>query len=153
MFIVRWEGGGPGDKAEWITVLREALSGELTALSAEAALRESELAKAEELIAVAEAGSQVLQVGHLEWFNAASRVIKTHVRAPRFVEVRRLGPFPARATDVDVVRDLMIHDIDILQQVLGEEPWPVVSSQGSTSRLPLKLRTSIPRSVRAAFTA
>ena len=80
------------------------------------------LAEAEDLIAQAEARRLVLQVGHLEWFNAASRVIRNHVRAPRFVEVRRVGPFPARATDVDVVRDLMIHDIDILQQVLGEEP-------------------------------
>ena len=80
------------------------------------------LDEAEDLIAVAEAGKRVLQVGHLEWFNAAARVIQSHVRAPRFVEVRRLGPFPARATDVDVIRDLMIHDIDILQQVLGEEP-------------------------------
>jgi len=80
------------------------------------------LAEAEDLIAVAEAGGRVLQVGHLEWFNAASRVIRSHVRNPRFVEVRRVGPFPARATDVDVIRDLMIHDIDILQQVLGEEP-------------------------------
>jgi predicted dehydrogenase len=61
-------------------------------------------------------------VGHLEWYNAAARVVRSQVRAPRFVEVRRLGPFPARATDVDVVRDLMIHDIDILQQVLGDEP-------------------------------
>ncbi len=80
------------------------------------------LAQAEDLLVVAQARQLVLQVGHLEWFNAASRVIRSHVRAPRFVEVRRLGPFPARATDVDVIRDLMIHDIDILQQVLGEEP-------------------------------
>jgi predicted dehydrogenase len=80
------------------------------------------VSEAEDLLAVAEARQRVLQVGHLEWFNAASRVIRSHVRAPRFVEVRRLGPFPARATDVDVVRDLMIHDIDILQQVLGDEP-------------------------------
>jgi len=80
------------------------------------------LPEAEALIALAEARGRVLQVGHLEWFNAATRVIRSHVRAPRFVEVRRVGPFPARATDVDVIRDLMIHDIDILQQLLGEEP-------------------------------
>jgi len=80
------------------------------------------LEEAEELIALALRGGRVLHVGHLEWYNAATRVIRSQIRAPRFVEVRRIGPFPARATDVDVVRDLMIHDIDILQQVLGEEP-------------------------------
>ena len=74
------------------------------------------------LVTKAERRERVLRVGHLEWFNAATRVIRSRVCAPRFVEVRRVGPFPARATDVDVVRDLMIHDIDILQQVLGEEP-------------------------------
>jgi predicted dehydrogenase len=80
------------------------------------------LAEAEALLAAARGGGRVLQVGHLEWWNAATRVIRARIRRPRFVEVRRLGPFPARATDVDVVRDLMIHDIDILQQVLGEDP-------------------------------
>jgi predicted dehydrogenase len=74
------------------------------------------------LLELAEQDGRVLQVGHLEWFNAATRVIHSRIRAPRFVEVHRMGPFPARGTDVDVVRDLMIHDIDILQQILGEEP-------------------------------
>ena len=102
------------------TVVRTALEAGLDVL-VEKPIAAS-LAEAEELIALAEARRLVLQVGHLEWFNAASRVIRSHVREPRFVEVRRVGPFPARATDVDVIRDLMIHDIDILQQVLGEEP-------------------------------
>jgi predicted dehydrogenase len=64
----------------------------------------------------------VLQVGHQEWYNPALRVIRERVRSPRFVEGHRLGPFTERATDVDVVRDLMIHDLDIIQQLLGEEP-------------------------------
>jgi predicted dehydrogenase len=80
------------------------------------------LDQAAALIALAKQGDRVLQVGHLEWFNAVTQVIRERVRKPRFVEVHRLGPFPDRATDVDVVRDLMIHDLDILQQVLGEEP-------------------------------
>jgi predicted dehydrogenase len=74
------------------------------------------------LLDLAEQDGRVLQVGHLEWFNAATRVIHSRIRSPRFVEVHRMGPFPARGTDIDVVRDLMIHDIDILQQILGEEP-------------------------------
>jgi predicted dehydrogenase len=80
------------------------------------------LPEAEALLSAARSAGRVLQVGHLEWWNAATRVIRGRIHKPRFVEVRRLGPFPARATDVDVVRDLMIHDIDILQQVLGEDP-------------------------------
>lgn len=74
------------------------------------------------LLELAEQDGRVLQVGHLEWFNAATRAIHSRIRSPRFVEVQRMGPFPARGTDIDVVRDLMIHDIDILQQILGEEP-------------------------------
>jgi predicted dehydrogenase len=61
-------------------------------------------------------------VGHLEWHNPALRAIAPRIRAPRFVEAHRLGPFPGRATDVDVVRDLMIHDLDVVQRLVGEEP-------------------------------
>jgi predicted dehydrogenase len=64
----------------------------------------------------------VLLVGHQEWFNAAMRVVREQIDRPRFAEIHRLGPFPERGTDVDVVRDLMIHDIEILQQLLGAEP-------------------------------
>lgn len=80
------------------------------------------LAEAEKLLAAARESGRVLQVGHLEWFNAAMRTVADSIRRPRFVEAHRLGPFPARATDVDVVRDLMIHDLDIVQRLVGEEP-------------------------------
>jgi predicted dehydrogenase len=80
------------------------------------------LEQGQALLELAEQDGRVLQVGHLEWFNAATRMIHSWIRSPRFIEVHRMGPFPARGTDVDVVRDLMIHDIDILQQILGEEP-------------------------------
>jgi predicted dehydrogenase len=53
--------------------------------------------------------------------------IRANVNAPRFVEAYRLGPFTKRAADIDVVKDLMIHDIDILQQLLGEEPVRIES--------------------------
>jgi len=80
------------------------------------------LEEAEALLARAAQRGALLQVGHLEWFNAAMRTVASRVRRPRFFEGHRLGPFPARATDVDVVRDLMIHDIDIVQRLVGEEP-------------------------------
>jgi predicted dehydrogenase len=80
------------------------------------------LAEAEKLLALATAGGRVLQVGHLEWFNSALERIRDRIREPRFVEAHRLGPFSDRATDIDIVRDLMIHDLDILQRILGEQP-------------------------------
>jgi len=80
------------------------------------------IAEAEALLARATAKGALLQVGHLEWFNAAMQTVARRVRRPRFFEGHRLGPFPARATDVDVVRDLMIHDIDIVQRLVGAEP-------------------------------
>jgi predicted dehydrogenase len=80
------------------------------------------LPEAEGLVALAARRGRVLQVGHQEWFNAAMRVVRERIDRPRFAEIHRLGPFPERGTDVDVVRDLMIHDIEILQQLLGSEP-------------------------------
>ena len=80
------------------------------------------LPEARKLLDAAAAEGRVLQVGHLEWFNPAMRTVEALVTTPRFFEAHRLGPFPARATDVDVVRDLMIHDLDIVQRILGEEP-------------------------------
>lgn len=83
------------------------------------------LEEARALVARAKSGARVLQVGHLEWFNAALAALRDSIRRPRFVEVHRMGPFPGRATDVDIVRDLMIHDIDIVQRLVGEEPESV----------------------------
>ena len=80
------------------------------------------LPEAEALVALALRRGRVLQVGHQEWFNAAMRVVRERIDRPRFAEIHRMGPFPERGTDVDVVRDLMIHDIEILQQLLGAEP-------------------------------
>jgi len=75
-----------------------------------------------DLLKLAERNGRVLQVGHLERFNPAMRAMKKYLTRPRFIEVHRMGPFPGRATDVDVVRDLMIHDIEIIQGLLGETP-------------------------------
>lgn len=78
--------------------------------------------EARRLIDLAQRAGRVLQVGHLERFNPAVRSARPRISRPRFVEIHRLGPFMGRATDVDVVRDLMIHDLDLLQHLLGEEP-------------------------------
>jgi predicted dehydrogenase len=80
------------------------------------------LREGEELLEIARQGSRMLQVGHVEWFNAAIPALLEHLRAPRFAEAQRFGRFSERVSDVDVVRDLMIHDLDILQRLLGEEP-------------------------------
>lgn len=82
----------------------------------------ADLEEGEGLLAIARDRGRILQVGHIEWFNAAIPVIRENIRSPHFVEAHRLGSFTNRATDVDVVRDLMIHDLDIVQRLLGEEP-------------------------------
>ena len=76
-------------------------------------------AQARELIALAARLKRVLQVGHLERFNAAILAAEPHLRSPRFVECHRLAPYRERGTDVNVVLDLMIHDIDIVQTIVG----------------------------------
>jgi len=72
------------------------------------------LEQADALIAAAERRQAVLQIGHLERFNGAVLAVEPFLTAPRFIESHRLGPFMERGTDVDVVLDLMIHDIDMV---------------------------------------
>ena len=78
------------------------------------------LAEADEMIALAEARGAVLQVGHIERFNPAVEVLR-RVPEPRFVEVHRLGSFSPRSLDIDVVLDLMIHDLDLVLSLDGTE--------------------------------
>ena len=75
--------------------------------------------EARELIDLAARQGRVLQVGHLERFNAAILAAEPHLRSPRFIECHRLAPYKERGTDVNVVLDLMIHDIDIVQTIVG----------------------------------
>jgi predicted dehydrogenase len=75
--------------------------------------------EARELIELAARRGRILQVGHLERFNAAVLAAEPYLRAPRFVECHRLAPYRERGTDVNVVLDLMIHDIDIVQTIVG----------------------------------
>ncbi|MBX2867547.1 MAG: Gfo/Idh/MocA family oxidoreductase [Acidiferrobacterales bacterium] len=67
-----------------------------------------------EIVSLAKANNAILQIGHLERFNAGVMKLAEMADNPRFIEVHRLGKFVERATDVDVVTDLMIHDIDIV---------------------------------------
>ena len=78
-------------------------------------------AQARELIAQAAHAKRILQVGHLERFNSAILAAEPHLRSPRFVECHRLAPYRERGTDVNVVLDLMIHDIDIVQTIVNSE--------------------------------
>ncbi|MDE2338091.1 MAG: Gfo/Idh/MocA family oxidoreductase [Gammaproteobacteria bacterium] len=75
--------------------------------------------EARELIDLADRCGRVLQVGHLERFNSAILAAEPYLRSPRFVECHRLAPYKERGTDVNVVLDLMIHDIDLVQTIVG----------------------------------
>ncbi|MEO8348558.1 MAG: Gfo/Idh/MocA family oxidoreductase [Acidobacteriota bacterium] len=82
----------------------------------------STLAEANDLVARARRAERVLQVGHVERYNPAIEAAIELVRAPRFIEVHRLGVFTARSLDVDVVLDLMIHDLQIVSALVGRPP-------------------------------
>lgn len=78
-------------------------------------------AEAEELIALAATHNTVLQVGHLERFNPALLAVADQITAPTFIESHRLAPYNVRGTDVNVVLDLMIHDIDIILNLVKSD--------------------------------
>jgi predicted dehydrogenase len=80
------------------------------------------LAGAEALVEAAERRGRILQVGHLERFNPAILALESVVTTPLFFEVHRLSEFSPRSLDVDVVLDLMIHDLDILLALTGKKP-------------------------------
>jgi predicted dehydrogenase len=79
------------------------------------------LDEADQMIAAADKGGALLQIGHLERFNPALIALRPHVRKPVYFEIHRVGEFTARSLDIDVVLDLMIHDLDIVQWLVGEE--------------------------------
>ena len=79
-----------------------------------------DLSDADKLIASAKKYSRILQVGHVERFNPAVLAVEPIINRPLFFEVHRLGVFTPRSLDVDVIYDLMIHDLDILLALVGE---------------------------------
>jgi predicted dehydrogenase len=83
------------------------------------------LEQADELIAIADRRKLILQVGHIERFNPAVTAIKSLLDTPRYVTAERAAPFTVRCTDVNVVLDLMIHDLDIVMDLAGSTPTEV----------------------------
>jgi len=111
------------------TVLHYAVAGAFLEAGADVLVEKpiaESLEEAEALVATARRTGRILQVGHVERFNGGVRALTALVREPGFIECHRLGPFAGRGTDVDVVRDLMIHDIDIILSLVRS---PVVQVQ------------------------
>lgn len=79
------------------------------------------VAEADQLLAAADAHGVVLAVGHIEHFNPAVLAARPHITSPRFIEVHRLGTFPERSLDIDVVFDLMIHDLGLVLELVASE--------------------------------
>src|SRR6185503_3304842 len=82
----------------------------------------SDTESARALIETAERKGRILQVGHLERFNPAVIALESALTTPLFFEIHRLSEFSPRSLDVDVVLDLMIHDIDIVLSLTGSTP-------------------------------
>ena len=82
----------------------------------------SSVSEADDLVVRARRADRILQVGHVERYNPAIEAALALVRSPRFVEVHRLGVFTSRSLDVDVVLDLMIHDLQIVSALVGRPP-------------------------------
>jgi predicted dehydrogenase len=87
------------------------------------------IAQGEELCRIARARKVALQVGHVERFNPAVTAVLDVIKKPRFIEVHRLSPFRFRSSDIDVVMDLMIHDLDIVLH-LAQSPLARVDAVG-----------------------
>lgn len=81
--------------------------------------------EAARLVELAAQNSAPFLIGHLERYNPALRAVADKVAEPKYIEVHRLGTFVERATDVDVITDLMIHDLDLVLSLVDEEPEDV----------------------------
>ena len=77
--------------------------------------------QARELATLAQGSDTILQVGHLERFNPAVMRSRPFIKGPKFIECHRLAPFTERGTDVDVIFDLMVHDLDVILSITGAE--------------------------------
>lgn len=86
--------------------------------------------QADELIAIAHARGLKLQIGHMERFNAARIALTPYLEQPLFIDSQRLAPFTPRGADVNVVLDLMIHDIDLIQTMVNS-PIVAIDAHGS----------------------
>lgn len=82
------------------------------------------LAEADKMITAAKKSGAKLMVGHLERYNPAMVALRPFVESPLYFEIHRVSPFPNRSLDVDVVLDVMIHDLDAIQWMVGEDVKP-----------------------------
>jgi predicted dehydrogenase len=89
------------------------------------------LQQADELIELADGKNLVLQIGHIERFNPAVTAVKPLLSSPRYMTAERSAPFTVRCTDVNVVLDLMIHDLDIVMDLAGSAPKEVSAAGAS----------------------
>ncbi|HNT88871.1 MAG TPA: Gfo/Idh/MocA family oxidoreductase, partial [Candidatus Hydrogenedentes bacterium] len=103
------------------------------------------VSEAETMAAVARAHDVILQVGHVERFNGAVLALFDAIKRPRFIECHRLSAYPKRSTDISVVLDLMIHDLDIVLALAGPEATlldavgvPVFSDQEDIANVRLR---------------
>lgn len=106
------------------------------------------LEEADELLGRAATLGRVLQVGHIERYNPAVQALMAHVHEPAFIEVHRLGSFAPRSLEVDVILDLMIHDIDVVHALTGADVgeiravgMPVLSDEVDIANVRLELTT------------
>ncbi len=100
------------------------------------------LEQADELIDLANRKGLVLQVGHIERFNPAVTAIKALLKSPRYITAERAAPFTVRCTDVNVVLDLMIHDLDIVSDLAGSEPKEVSAAGASVITKEIDMATA-----------
>ncbi len=87
--------------------------------------------QAAELVKTAQENKLILQVGHIERFNPCFKALQTQLEHPRFIEAIRLAPFKTRGTDVDVILDVMIHDLDLIH-ALVQKPIRHISAAGTS---------------------
>ncbi len=115
------------------------------------------LEEADDLIALAAAQGRVLAVGHLERFNPAVEFAAQRVESPLFIEVQRLGSFSPRSLDIDVIMDLMIHDLDIILQwdrsgvrEIRASGVPIISSRIDIANVRLQFHSGLVANVTAS---
>jgi predicted dehydrogenase len=103
------------------------------------------LAEADELVALAARQGVILQIGHIERFNPAVTVLKPRLLSPRYFQAERCAPFTVRCTDVNVVLDLMIHDLDVVADLAGSRPKEI--SAAGVSIITREIDTAVARIV------
>ena len=112
--------------------------------------------EASKLVDLAAQNEAPFLIGHLERYNPALRAVTSKVTEPKYIEVHRLGTFVERATDVDVITDLMIHDLDLVLSLVDEEPSDVqaIGSSVVTDHVDLaNVRLTFPSGAVANITA